>query len=217
MTTKRKPSPRAARRSPFARDLHGLGRRFHGRAMAVGDLLDATGTRGFHLLLLVLALPFVTPLPMPGFSTPFGLLIALIGGGLALGRHIWLPGRLRAWQVPAEVTGPLFAGAERAARRFSVLLRPRLEFFLESHACRRFAGLLILVCGSLMSLPLPVPLSDGFPAATVSLLAVGTLARDGIFFLAGCAMFGFTLVFFALVALGGAGALSQLHRLLGGG
>jgi hypothetical protein len=42
-------------------------------------------------LLLLIGLPFLTPVPLPGFSTPFGFLVLLIGARLALGRQPWLP------------------------------------------------------------------------------------------------------------------------------
>jgi hypothetical protein len=37
------------------------------------------------------AFPFCTPIPLPGFSLPFGLVIAIIGLRLALGQKPWLP------------------------------------------------------------------------------------------------------------------------------
>ena len=41
--------------------------------------------RAYLLLVILLALPFCTPVPLPGLSTPFGLAIALISLRLALG------------------------------------------------------------------------------------------------------------------------------------
>jgi len=197
-------------------ELHGLAVQFQDRPLRIGMLLELTEGRGLHLLLLLLALPFVTPLPMPGVSTPFGSVIALIGAGFALGRRIWMPRRILEWTVPPPLAGKLFRGVERAMQQMRRVLRPRLTFVVDNAACRRISGLLILVCGALMSLPIPFPLTDGFPAATVSLLAAGALARDGLFFLAGCGMFGFTLMFFAVVVLGSAETLAHFHLLFGG-
>jgi hypothetical protein len=46
----------------------------------------------------------------------------------------------------------------------------------------------------------------------VVLLAAGAMERDGIFFLAGCAMFSATLAFFGLLAFGGAHLLDSLRH-----
>lgn len=205
-----------AARIPIAEELHGLTERFKDRPMRIGTMLEVTEGRGLHLLLLLLALPFVTPLPMPGVSTPFGSVIALIGAGFAIGRRTWMPRQILEWEVPARVAGRLFSEMERTLQRMSPLLRPRLTFVVDNAACRRISGGLILMCGTLMTMPIPLPLTDGFPAATVALLAVGALARDGVVFLAGCGMFGFTVTFFAVIALGGVEALTRLHLIHGG-
>jgi hypothetical protein len=52
-------------------------------------------------------------------------------------------------------------------------------------------------------LPLPVPLSNFFPALTIVLLAAGSLENDGIFFLAGAAMFVLAIAYLVgVVVLG---------------
>jgi hypothetical protein len=43
------------------------------------------------MLLVVVTFPFCTPLPRPGLSIPFGLVVAFIGLGLSLGQKPWLP------------------------------------------------------------------------------------------------------------------------------
>jgi hypothetical protein len=66
--------------------------------------------------------------------------------------------------------------------------------------------------GLLLALPLPIPLTNTFPALTIILVAVGALERDGLFFLAGCVMFAVTVAYFSLLAFGGAHALESLTR-----
>ena len=60
--------------------------------LSIGDICSAINDKGFGLLLIILSLPSALPIPAPGYSTPFGIAIALIGiqmlGG---GRTIWLP------------------------------------------------------------------------------------------------------------------------------
>ena len=42
-------------------------------------LIDKVGQRGTAILLLILAFPAALPLPAPGYATPFGIVISIIG------------------------------------------------------------------------------------------------------------------------------------------
>ena len=84
-------NPPTAAHVPFSQELRTLTEQFAQRPVRLAELLDATKGRGFHLLLALITLPFLTPIPLPGFSMPFGFVVALIGGRMALGQKPWLP------------------------------------------------------------------------------------------------------------------------------
>jgi hypothetical protein len=201
------PSPR----SKFSLDLQDLAQQFASRPARLSEILAATQGRGFDLLLLLIALPFLTPIPLPGLSTPFGLVVLVIGARLALGRRPWLPEKLLRRELPAQFITRVLAAASRAVRWLEVLLRPRLDFLHEHWVYRRVAGTLIMLSGLLLLLPVPIPLTNSFPALTVVLLAAGAMERDGLFFLAGCAAFTATLAYFGLLAFGGAHLIDNLR------
>ena len=210
MPVARTPRPR------FSQELRDLAQHFAGRPARVSEILAATQGRGFNLLLLLIGLPFLTPVSLPGFSTPFGFVVLLIGGRLALGRQPWLPKKILEHELPARFIAKVLAAASLMVRWLEVLLRPRLDFLEEQWIYRRIAGTLIMLSGLLLLLPLPIPLTNTLPALTVVLLAAGAIERDGLFFLAGCATFILTLAFFGLVAFGGARLLDNLrHAVLG--
>lgn len=193
-----------------------LADRFADRPVLVDELVFATEGRGFDLLLLVIALPFLTPIPLLGLSTPFGLVILLIGARLALGQRPWLPATLRRREIPPRFITGVLKAASRIVRGLEFLLRPRLAFLHEQFLFRRLAGVLIMISGFLLLLPLPVPFTNTFPALTVVLIAAGALERDGLCFLGGCVAFLMTAAYFALIAFGGAHAIENLWRPLRG-
>jgi hypothetical protein len=197
-------------RPKFSQELQDLARQFADRPVRVEEILAATQGRGFYLLLLLIGLPFLTPIPLPGLSTPFGFVVLLIGARLAVGRRPWLPTKILQRELPARFIARLLGAARRLVRWLEVLLRPRLDFLHEQWIYRRIAGTLIMLSGLLLLLPLPIPLSNSLPALTVVLLAAGAMERDGLFFVAGCVMFGLTLAFFSLLAFGGAHLLDNL-------
>lgn len=200
----------------FSQELQDLARQFANRPAQLAELLAATRDRGIDLLLLLIALPFATPLPLPGLSTPFGFVILIIGARLVLGRRPWLPQTLLQRKIPARFVVRVLAATSRMVRWLEVLLRPRLDFLHAQWIYRRIAGLLIMLSGLLLLLPLPIPLTNTLPALTVILLAAGAMERDGVFFLAGCLVFVLTLVYFGLLAFGGAHIFESLSHSLPG-
>ena len=203
-------------RPTFSQELRSLAAKFADRPACLSEIMEATQGRGFDLLLLCISLPFLTPIPLPGLSTPFGLVVALIGARLAVGRKPWLPQRLLARELPPRFLAKMLKAASRIVRLLEFFLRPRLGFLHESFMFRRFGGGLIMICGLLLLLPLPVPLTNSLPALTVLLLAASALERDGASFLAGCFMFLVTVAYFFLLAFGGAHLVDNLlHAVMG--
>jgi hypothetical protein len=215
MPTPLTPSAAGNRSRPavFSAELRSLVERFDGRPLPLGTLLEATRGRGFHLLLVLLALPFVTPIPLPGLSIPFGLVVAVLGSRLAMGRKPWLPQRLLRQELPPHFLAKLLRGTSRVVRLLEFFLMPRLPFVVNHSLFGRVAGLLIAVSGLFLILPLPLPFSNSLPAWTIILLAAGALGRDGLFFIAGCVAFVFSVAFFTLLALGGTEAVDWLRHL----
>ena len=61
-------------------------------ASYISEVARAVGEKGFGMLLVVLSLPSALPVPAPGYSTPFGLVMALIALQMVCGRRtVWLP------------------------------------------------------------------------------------------------------------------------------
>jgi hypothetical protein len=128
------------RRSRFSTELQDLAQQFADRPARLAELLAATQDRGFDVLLLPIALPFLTPIPLPDLSTPFGFVVLVIGARLALGRRPWLPATLLQRELPARFIARVLAAASPAVRWLEVLLRPRLDFLHEQWIYRRIAG-----------------------------------------------------------------------------
>ena len=197
----------------FLAELEKLLEQFGTRPVRLSELLEATQGRGYHLVLVLIALPFVGPIPLPGFSIPFGLVVCLLGLRLAMDRHSWLPRRLLERPVPADAIAKGVRAAMRIMRGIEYFLRPRLGFVPNNPLCGRIAGTLIAVSGVMLMLPFPLPFSNSLPAWTVILLAAGALGRDGLFFFAGCGSFALSVAFFTAVAYGGAELIQQLQRM----
>src|ERR1043166_1728861 len=199
---------------PFSQELELLAHRFSECPARIETLLAATQGRGYHLLLILVTLPFLTPIPLPGFSIPFGLIVSVIGGRLALGQKPWLPQVLLNRELPPRFLTNLLKAARYVVRWLELVLRPRLRFLSEQAVFRRLAGALIALSGLFLILPMPLPFTNSLPACTVLLLAAGAMERDGVFLIGGCALFVVTVAFFALLALGGARTVEKVWQIL---
>jgi hypothetical protein len=199
----------------FSQELRVLTEQFGDRPVRLGEIMEATRGRGFRLLLVLISLPFLTPIPLPGLSTVFGLVVTVIGTRLALGQKPWLPHRLLQRELPPRFLGRMLGAASRIVRVLEYLMKPRMVFMQEHAGFRRVSGALIALSGILLLVPLPVPFSNFLPALTVVLLAAGSLERDGLFFIGGCVAFVVTVAFFTLLALGGVEVVDQIRQFLG--
>ena len=143
-------------------------------------LLGGLGRRAFGMLLFVATLPAFIPVPVGGAVS--GPLAILIGLQLLAGRRRpWLP-RSIARRGPRRRTlvrfddriSPWLARLER-------LIRPRLQFVLHQPLATVYTGLLLVLLGFLLSLP--IPLTNYLFGALMLFFALAMLERDGLLML----------------------------------
>ena len=181
-----------------------LAARSSARALTLREVIFTLRGRAYLLLLVLLSLPFLTPVPLPGLSTPFGLAIAAIALRLTLGQRPWLPKKLQRKQLPAGFFAKVFGFAERIIRFLERLLRPRWTALTGTSLVNQLHALLMFVAALALLLPLPIPFTNSFPAWTILLLAGGLLERDGIAIVLGYVVAAAGVLYF--VFLGGAAA-----------
>lgn len=179
------------------------------RVMTLREVIYALRGRAYLLLVLLLALPFITPIPLPGLSTPFGLAIALIALRLMLGQRPWLPKKLQRKELPAGFFGRLFSVAARVLRFLEKFLRPRLVFLTNTALLNQLHAVLMLVAALALLLPLPIPFTNSFPAWTILLLAAGLLESDGLAVLLGYLVFAAGVLYFVLLGEATAGLVQS--------
>jgi len=163
------------------------------------EVIYLLGGRAYLLLVLLLALPFITPIPLPGLSVPFGLAIVLISLRLSLGQRPWLSKKLQRKELPAGFIAKVFRVAEKVLLFLEKFLRPRLTFLTDTPLLRQLHAILMLAAALALLLPLPIPFTNSFPAWTILLVAAGLLERDGVFVLAGYVVFAAGVLYFVFL------------------
>lgn len=178
-------------------------REFEVETVTLREVFTLLHGRGYVLLMMMLALPFCTPVPLPGLSTPLGLIIGIIALRLALGQKPWLPARLLDTRLPPALFKRVFIVTRRIISWFERVLRPRLLWLTAHQWSQQLHAIPVVICSALLLLPLPVPFSNSIPAWAIMLMAAGLLERDGLFILGGYITAGGAIVFFGLIGIFG--------------
>jgi hypothetical protein len=167
--------------------------------VSLATLEDLLEGRGFVTLILILSLPFIQPLPVPGISIIFGLAIFMLGLRIALGRHAGLPRFLRQKEFEAATVMRLTASARKLFGKIEKLFRRRLVYLVVPPG-QNMAGIGLMANGLALTLPLPpvILFSNGLPAFSVFLICLGLLERDGLFVTLGQLMAVLTWFYFGL-------------------
>jgi hypothetical protein len=173
-----------------------------GDTITLRDLLALIGEQGILLFCIVLTLPFLLPVSIPGVSTVFGLVIILLGISLVLNRLPWIPARLMDRHISNEHLIPTLQKGVEMFQRIERWMRPRLTRVTTGAFVNRLNGLALTAGGVLLIFPLSfIPFSNTLPAVAILLLALGMLQRDGYFIIGGYIALVATVIYFAALAL----------------
>lgn len=145
--------------------------------ITLGDLTNILVVRGHLLVTLILGLPFLLPIPLPGLSILLGVVIALAGGAFAMQKPIWIPEKWRKKLLPPGVVVKVLQKARKLFGFIERFVQNRGEFYLRLRPVRVLSGIFIVLCGLLLALPLP-PGTNFPPALAIILLSLGMLEED---------------------------------------
>ena len=177
--------------------------------VSLGDIADLRGTRSIGVWLLVLALPMVLPVPVPGISVPvwhspddhIGATDPGLPAGMAAG-NARPTGDRRADYVM------IIGRISPTMRRFERVVRPRLSW-LASDWARMPVGLICFVLATIITSP--IPLGHVAPGTAICLFALGLMQRDGLVVGLGIVAAALALVLVA-AATAGVAHVAQIGR-----
>jgi hypothetical protein len=158
-----------------------------GEDVKLEDILVLAGERIFGFLLVMLSLPSALPLPAPGYSIPFGIVIFLLAIQMIAGAKTpWLPEKVRRGSMKLSMVQKFVRNGLPWLRRIEALTRPRLTPVCTSLTGRVILGIAIALMG--ISMIIPIPGTNTLPAMGVFVTAFGLQEDDGFISLAGLAL-----------------------------
>ena len=170
--------------------------------LELGELIDRLKIYSHGLLSFFFALPFLLPIPLPGFSVVVGLLLAVEGMAIAMNKKVMLPQSWLRFKLKKAVFVKLFGHSSKWIKKLEKIIRPRWAALFNKNAVRISVGLMIAVCGLLLAAPLP-PGTNFPPAIAIIFLSLSLLERDVIFLAIGSALFALNCAGFAYLIVFG--------------
>jgi len=167
--------------------------------LSVQEIFEVLATKGTNVFLIFLCLPFCQPLQIPGMSTPFGIVIALIGLRMSIRKHTWMPKFLLAKKISPRIINSIVTKSLWLLEKIKRFVHPRMYWFCHD-VMRTPHGIVIFLMGIFLAIPLPIPLGNLPAAWVIFLISLGLLEDDGLFVALGYAIFSMGLI--ALLFLG---------------
>lgn len=152
--------------------------------LKLGEMLSGLGRRAFGMLLFLAVPPAFIPGVAGVISSP---IVVLVGLQLMAGmRKPWLPKFLATRGPHRHVLIRFDKWFSPWLARLEKIIRPRLTFMLDHRLISILTGLMLVLLGVLLALP--IPLTNGMFGAVLLLYALALLERDGLLMLAAWAL-----------------------------
>lgn len=145
--------------------------------LSLKKVMEQTDESIFGFLLALLALPSALPVPAPGYSTPFGIVIIILSLQIIIGKkYPWFPAKIKEKEIPLEKFKKGIQKINKFIVFFEKLIHPRLSFIYTKG--QPLVGIMILLCG--ISMLIPIPGTNTIPALGVFALGIGMIEKDGL-------------------------------------
>lgn len=180
--------------------------------LSLNDVLRRTEGRGPYALLVLLCLPFLTPLSLPGFSNAVGVAIMVLAIQIARRRPARLPRAIGDRLLPAERIAKIVKVSVKALRFIEKWVKPRKTRWLSWGAAKVLNASLMATMGFALALPIPptVPLSNMLPSYSTICLAAAMMEEDGKMIWVAYVCTFFTTVYLTVMIALQAGAIAAL-------
>src|SRR5512139_3185797 len=141
-------------RATFAQTLEGAATTLEAQeTVSVREMLHMMGEQGLLLLCMVLMLPFLLPVSVPGISTVFSVVVILAGISVTF-NWLWLPDRVMERKVSAPAMANSMRRGAHVCARIDRVSRPRLRALSHGAMMNRLNGLFLILDGILLIFPL---------------------------------------------------------------
>jgi hypothetical protein len=149
------------------------------------DIFHILSKKGSATLLVLFSFPFCFPIQIPGFSTPFGLMLCFLGLRIGFAKKPWWPKWVLEKKIKSSQLKALLKHITKGFLFFKRIIHPRMFFLTQNPVLLHLHGLLVFILSLLLSLPLPIPFSNMLAAIPIFFIGLGLLEDDGLMIIIG--------------------------------
>lgn len=189
--------------------LHGIAADIAGHErISIGDLVQRLGQSGFGLALIVLALPAMIPIPGP-FGMITGCCLVLIACQMLIGCHrLALPRFLADRHVTADGAKAVIDRFLPWITRLEAMVREGRWRFLTGRSSHVLVGVPVFLLAVVLALP--IPFGNVGPVASLLVIGLSLVARDGLALMIGLVLSLATFIWTAVLIVAGAQIVAYL-------
>lgn len=152
------------------------------RPLTLGEALDSLDEAAYGFIAVILALPFLQPVPLGPITVVGGVAFAVLGWQLLCGHESpVLPKSVRevalsekSWRILVNVCLKILGFCRKFAK-------PRHTHLLSGRLGQKLGGFVLLSGGALMAIPFGVlPFNNMLPGLAILFYAIGELEEDGL-------------------------------------
>lgn len=178
--------------------------------LVLNDLLDLIGDYGIYFTTIILLSPFLFPVSFPGSSSIFGSVIILLNINIFFQDAKLLPKRFKNYHLTKKSINKLLKSIIKVVSWFEKISKPRLMILSTKDNIKYINTIIILILSFLLILPLPIPLTDFFPAYCILMIVLGTMEKDGYILILGYALTIFTIFYFSTLGFVGVDIIKKV-------
>lgn len=186
--------------------------------VTLADILTLAGERVFGFLFIVLSLPSALPIPAPGYSIPFGILMFVLAVQLIFGAKVpWLPQKMMKSSMKLEMVQNFLKKGLPWLQKIEAISKPRMTYMCKSIIGRLLIGIAIALMS--ISMMIPIPGTNTLPAMSIFVIAFGLQEDDGFITLGGLVISLLALILSTSIIIaaiwGGTSLLDMIKEQLG--
>lgn len=180
------------------------------KPLPFNDVLEKLKGKGAPVFLIILTIPLCLPVAIPGSSTVIGLIISFIGLRMAIGKQPYWPEFIKEKEISYKWLKKIVKFTDKSFKLGKKFLDSRLSWISDSTPLQRMHGLLVVVLGILLAIPVPIPFTNYLSTVPLIFLGLGFLEDDGLFILLAYIMTVFSLAFWGFFFIYGAEGIKAL-------
>lgn len=172
--------------------------------LTLGEALDSLDETAYGLIALILALPYMQPIPLGPLTVLGGLTFAALGWQLWRGHETpSLPRKLRGIALNEKIWGALVKVCLTVVGFCRKFTRPRYTSLISGRLGQKIGAFILIAAGLLIAIPFGVlPFNNLIPDLAVVFYCIGEFEDDGLMVIIAFAWLAITVIYFGLFFFG---------------